>query len=207
MERRLDNVRDHIAAVHDPPHGEDPSRDHQTVRADDPVETDPQLVGAGAVMGVQEQDLRNRVPQCDGLEPPAQPDQVPRVERTSRSSRLAGIDRNETRRRQGGQHMRARDEGVRPARSLMSGRRKGCRDSLTQDLGRQRGLKSAAMGGLKGDQRSGNGVHVRTPDGVEAGRDCPRRAPHAAAQPSMGVSRPARDASALRAPPLTARTA
>jgi hypothetical protein len=62
LERRLHHVLDHIAPVHHAPDGENPSRDDEPVRADDPKQTHTELIGTGPIMGVQEQDLRDGVP-------------------------------------------------------------------------------------------------------------------------------------------------
>src|SRR5579864_3740737 len=57
----LYDVSYHLTSVGDPTGGEHPGRDHASICADNPVEPDPQLVGACPVMGVQEQDLRDRI--------------------------------------------------------------------------------------------------------------------------------------------------
>jgi hypothetical protein len=50
LERGADDIIDHVAPVRDPPDGEHASRDHQAIRADDPEEPHPELIGARPVV-------------------------------------------------------------------------------------------------------------------------------------------------------------
>jgi len=146
LEGRRHNVRDDIAAVPHPPRGEDAGGDDETIGAHDPEKPNPQLIGASPVMGVKEDNLRDGVPQLDGLEPPPQPDQVAGMHRAPGPRRLASFNRLEASQLQGLENAGRRDEGVRGARPLVSARGIDGRDPLLQRFGGQDLLECAAVG-------------------------------------------------------------
>src|SRR5215831_14743803 len=115
---------------------------------------------------------------------------MPGMYRAPRPGSLASFDGLEASKLQGIQDAGGRDEGVRGTRPLVSAGSKYGGYALTKHVRGQGRLKSAAVGWLIMRERCDKGVHGRTPWKRETGRDCPRSAPHAAAQPSMGTAGP-----------------
>ena len=82
LESTHDDFLHDIPAMRNAVGRERSARDNQPVGAHNPIRAHPQLVGARAIVAVQEDDLGNRVLQCNRLEPAAQSKHVARMSRT-----------------------------------------------------------------------------------------------------------------------------
>ena len=75
-----DDLVDDIAPMAHTLRREGASRDDQTVRANDPKDSDAQLIGARPVVAIQEQDLQHGIIELHGLKPPPEPHDMPCVQ-------------------------------------------------------------------------------------------------------------------------------